>query len=175
MKRIIYFIIGLAAVIALSSCGSNGPKPKGDNKYIQTENGLMLPSPNAKDASKYDYNKVLLTFEADGVCLKSVYELTSAMMTLQFIKPQLFKGIPGIEQHSTTVQFTANGAQDGWNIYYIAYPSFREFIPGWTWNDINLISIIYDADSFKIHSEHKKYIDPDFDANFRLFKEYTSK
>lgn len=175
MKRIIYFIIGLAAVIALSSCGNGSPKPKGDKKYIKTENGLMLPAPDAKDTSKFDYTRVLLAFEADGVCLKSMDQLESAMMTLQFSKPQLYKGIPGIEQHSTTVKFTAKGAQEGWNVYYIAYPSFREFIPGWTWNDVNMISIIYATDTYKVFSEHKKYIDPDFESNFRLFNEFTSK
>lgn len=137
----------LLSVYASISC-ANHLKPKEGREYVQIDKGLMLPVPSAKDSTKYDFSKVKVTFEADGVYMRTAEMMRNAMMCVEFKTPQ-YKTIFGSKEYSTRIGLEFKDMEGKWNVYYAPYSAFKKYSPYWTWDDVESIRFVYQPESFK--------------------------
>jgi len=150
MKRLFSIIAGLAVILSTFSCNT-ASRPKEGKQYIQIDKGLTLPVPNPKDSTRFDYKKVKVTFEADGVYLRTKEILGNAMMSVLFTTPQ-YKTILGNKEYRTNIGLEFKDFVDGWNIYHAPYSDFKKYTPYWTWDDVEAIRFLYEPESFENES-----------------------
>lgn len=158
MKHSLKILTGLAALLMAFSC-SNALQPKEGKHYIQTEKGLLLPVPNAKNKENFDYDKVKVTFESDGVYMRTKELLGNVMMCLLFNTPQ-YKTILGNKEYRTNIVLEFKDFSDGWNVYCTPYSEFRHYTPFWTWDDVEAIRFLYEPESY----DHKPLFPMDFES-----------
>lgn len=147
MKRIVYLFLSLVFAAAFNSCG-NSLTPKEGKEYVQIDKGLMLPVPSAKDSTQFDFSKVKVTFETDGVYLRAKEMMRNAMMSVEFKEPQ-YKTTFGSKEYNTRIGLEFKDLVDGWNVYFAPYSEFKKYTPYWTWDDVKGIRYVYQPESFK--------------------------
>ena len=148
MRRFLFFFLCIAASFIVFSCGNN-LKPKEGRKYVQIDKGLMLPVPSAKDTTQFDYSQVKVTFETDGVYLRSKEMMSNVMMSVEFKEPQ-YKTTFGTKEYNTRIGLEFKDLVDGWNVYYAPYSQFKKYTPYWTWDDVKGIRFVYEPESFNL-------------------------
>ena len=147
MDRFSIFVFTCFIVLTSVSCG-NSLKPKEGKVYVQIDKGLMLPVPNAKDSTKFDYSQVKVTFEFDGVYMRTKEMLRNAMMSVEFKEPQ-YQTTFGSKDYNTRIGLEFKDLANGWNVYYAPYSSFKKYTPYWTWDDVKGIRFVYQPESYQ--------------------------
>ncbi len=140
MNRICSLLLVVIVLPIVFSC-TNGPQPKEGKEYVKIDKGLLLPVPS-KNKSQFDYSRIKVTFEADGVYMRSRDMLKNAMMSISFKTPQL-KPYLGHEEYKTRIGLEFKDSVDGWNIYNAPYSDFKKYTPYWTWDDVESIEFLY--------------------------------
>lgn len=146
MNRFYCLIFSCLIILTAVSCGNN-LKPKEGKVYVQIDKGLLLPVPNSKDSTKFDYSRVKVTFESDGVYMRTKEMMENAMMCIEFKEPQ-YKTIFGIREYDTRIGLEFKDFEGGWNIYYAPYSAFKKYTPYWTWDVVKAIRYVYLPESY---------------------------
>ena len=141
MRAITKFLSIVLLAVLCGACGNN-PQPEEGKLYVQTDKGLLLPVPGSKDKKQLDYTTVKVTFESDGVYMRTKQMLDNAMVRIEFKEPQ-FKPAFGHNEYNVRVGLKLVDSKDGWNIYKTEYPEFRKYAPYWTWEDVEGVSFLY--------------------------------
>lgn len=137
----------LLSVFTIVSC-NNSLKPKEGRNYVQIDKGLMLPVPCKNDSTIFDYSKVKVTFEFDGVYMRTKEIMQNAMMSVEFKTPQ-YKTTFGSRDYSTRIGLEFKDTDGNWYVYYAPYSDFRKYSPYWTWDDVEGIRFVYQPESYK--------------------------
>ena len=87
MKHYSKLLVALTFLFISVSCSDN-PQPEEGKEYIKIEKGLSLPFPDAKDSTKFDYTKVKVIFESDGVYMYAHKMMKNVMVCVQYKTPQ---------------------------------------------------------------------------------------
>lgn len=181
MNRFCWLVFSCLITLTVFSC-SNNLNPKEGKTYVQIEKGLLLPVPSAKDNTKFDYSQVKVTFESDGVYMRSKEMMRNAMMAIEFKEPQ-YKTIFGIREYDTKIGLEFKDLENGWNVYYAPYSEFKEYAPFWTWDDVRAIRYVYHPESYNpvfinlsdyenIDDYFKAKRDAGFEYEITIFKDY---
>ena len=148
MKAIIRFaIINILLFIGLSC--TNNPQPEEGKEYVKIEKGVLLPVPDVDDSTKFDYTKVKVTFESDGIYMRTKELMRNAMISVEFKTPQ-YKTTFGSKEYNTRIGLDFKDMVDGMYIYFAPYADFRKYTPYWTWDDVKGVRFVYHPESYKI-------------------------
>lgn len=172
MNRLV--LISVTILMSLCMSCSNNPKPKEGNQYVKIDKGLMLPVPNIKDSTKFDFTKVKVTFESDGVYMRTAELMRNAMMSVEFKTPQ-YKTTFGSKESNTRIGLEFKDEEQGWNIYYAPYSDFKKYTPYWTWDDVEGIRFVYHPESYHsvfLSMNDFETIDEYFEADRKLGFKY---
>ena len=150
MRRIIIIITAIITVVLLYSCDNN-PKPAEGKFYVKADKGLLLPAPSEKGSSKFDYKQYKVSFESDGVYLRSKKFLKNPMISIVFTEPQ-FKPVLGHSEPRVNIGLNFNDEQSGWKVYKAEYGEFRKYAPFWTWEEVESIVFRYEPEGYE-HQE----------------------
>ena len=147
MKRTLSFLIASSLLLLGISCNNN-PQPEEGKKYVKVEKGILLPVPNANDSTKFDYTKVKVTFESDGVYMYTNELMRNAMLSVEFKTPQ-YKTTFGSKEYNSRVGLDFKDMHDGTYVYFAPYSDFRKYTPDWTWDDVKGLRFVYHPESYK--------------------------
>lgn len=204
MKNIRHILLAISLLFFAMSCGNN-PQPEDGKEYVKIEKGLLLPVPDENDSTKFDYTKIEVNFESDGVYVRSKELLSNAMMSVNFKTPQ-YKTIFGAKEFNTKIGLNFKDLIDEAYIYFADYSDFRKYTPYWTWDDVESVRFVYHPQTYdpvfislsdyETYEEYEKALqdvgfeyevtiyrnsdidilnDPDFDSVFKLFRAHTTK
>ena len=107
MKPLFSFLISFSILLLGISCNNN-PQPEEGKEYVKVEKGILLPVPDANDSTKFDYTKVKVTFESDGVYMHTNELMRNAMLSVEFKTPQ-YKTTFGSKEYNSSL-----GNRDRW-------------------------------------------------------------
>ena len=166
-------LVALTFLFISVSC-SNNPQPEEGKEYIKIEKGLSLPFPDAKDSTKFDYTKVKVIFESDGVHMYAHEMMKNVMMCVQYKTPQ-YKTILHNKEYNNNVGLDFKDKVNDSYVYYAPYSQFRKYVPYWTWDDVKAIRFVYHPESYTykyINMSDYENIDDYFKAQAELGFEY---
>ena len=87
MKSVRMFLVAISLLFLAISCRNN-PQPEEGKEYVKVEKGILLPVPDENDSTKFNYTKVKVTFESDGVYMFTKELMRNAMLSVEFKTPQ---------------------------------------------------------------------------------------
>lgn len=146
MKRVNIFMATSMLFLAISC--ANNPQPEEGKEYVKIEKGLLLPVPDASDSTKFDYTKVKVNFESDGVYMRSKEIMRNAMMSIEFKTPQ-YKTTFGLKEYNTRIGLDFKDMVAGMYVYFAPYSDFREYTPYWVWDDVEGIRFVYHPQTYE--------------------------
>ena len=147
MKYFIKFVVASSLLFICLSCNNN-PQPEEGKEYVKVEKGILLPVPDANDSTKFDYTKVKVTFESDGVYMHTNELMRNAMLSVEFKTPQ-YKTTFGSKEYNSRVGLDFKDMHDGTYIYFAPYSDFRKYTPDWTWDNVKGLRFVYHPESYK--------------------------
>lgn len=139
-------LVALTLLVIAISC-NNSPQPEEGKEYIKIEKGVSLPFPDANDSTKFDYTKVKVTFESDGVYMHAHEMMKNVMMCIQYKTPQ-YKTILHNKEYNNNVGLNFKDKVGESYVYYTTYTQFRKYVPYWMWDDIKAIRFVYHPESY---------------------------
>lgn len=147
MKSLFSFLISSSLLLLGISCNNN-PQPEEGKEYVKVKKGILLPVPDANDSTKFDYTKVKVTFESDGVYMHTNELMRNAMLSVEFKTPQ-YKATLESTEYNSKVGLEFNDMHDGIYVYFAPYSDFRKYTPYWTWDDVEGLRFVYHPESYK--------------------------
>lgn len=147
MGHLLRLFFDCLIIFIFISCSSSNLKPKEGKEYVQIDKGLMLPVPSTKDSTKFDYTQVKVTFESDGVYMRTKEMMRNAMMSVEFKEPQ-YKTTFGSKEYNTRIGLNFKDTENGWNVYCAPYKDFKKYTPYWSWDDVKGIRYVYHPESY---------------------------
>ena len=147
MKRTLSFILASSLLLLGISC-NNSPQPEEGKEYVKVEKGILLPVPDVNDSTKFDYTKVKVTFESDGVYMYTKELMRNAMLSVEFKTPQ-YKTTFGSKEYNSRVGLDFKDMHEATYVYFTPYSDFRKYTPYWTWDDVKGLRFVYHPESYK--------------------------
>ena len=184
MKYHSQLLIATLTLLFIAISCSNNPQPEEGKEYIKINKGLSLPFPDTNDSTKFDYRKVKVTFESDGVYMHTHEMMKNIMMCIEFKTPQ-YKTIFHNKEYNNKVGLDFKDKVNESYVYFAPYSQFRKYVPYWTWDDVESIRFVYHPESYTYKriklSDYEKSDDylralqePGFEYEITIYRDYQN-